>query len=60
MIADDQLQKLKNMKKELLQKEEEEKKKKQELERKQRREREKNKSFAELLEESNLDWQEFK
>ncbi|ATH92267.1 DUF3886 domain-containing protein [Bacillus glycinifermentans] len=59
-LADDLKQKLQQMKSEL--KEEDEKRQACERERliKQRKEKEKNKSFEELLNESALDWKQYK
>ncbi|KKB74664.1 YqkE family protein [Bacillus sp. FSL M8-0052] len=59
-LADDLKQKLQQMKTEL--KEEGEKRQASERERliKQRKEKEKNKSFEELLNESALDWRQYK
>ncbi len=59
-LDEELIQKLKETKKDL---EELERKKKEEEEarkREERRRREKNKSFEELLNESNLDWRQFK
>ena len=60
LLNQDIMQKLKAQQQEL--KEEEEKKKQADLQRKkeEQRLREKNKSFEELLSESNMDWKKFK
>ncbi|MEH7381815.1 YqkE family protein [Bacillus sp. JJ1533] len=60
LLNDDIVSKLKNTQQML--KAQEQKKQEEELEkqRKERRQREKNKSFEELLKESNLKWSDFK
>ncbi|WP_243290146.1 YqkE family protein [Bacillus sp. FJAT-47783] len=59
-FSEEQIKKLKNMKKGLVEKEDERKQKELELERKRKEERERNKSFEQLLNESELDWSKFK
>lgn len=60
ILNDDVLKRLKDAKQQL--KKEEERKKEEEARkiREERKRREKNKSFEELLNESDLDWKEFK
>ncbi|PFD45881.1 sulfurtransferase [Bacillus cereus] len=59
-LNDSLMQQLKNKKKELQVREEEKEAAEQERKRKEQKEREKNKSFEELLSESNLTWKDFK
>ncbi|WP_245680588.1 DUF3886 domain-containing protein [Bacillus marinisedimentorum] len=59
-LQGDILTKLQEKKKELKAKEEDERRQQLEQRRREREEREKNKSFEELLDESGLDWKEFK
>ncbi|GER66095.1 sulfurtransferase [Weizmannia acidilactici] len=59
-LGSDVLEKLKQAKQELTVEEEEKKKAEAERRRAERKRREKNKSFAELLEESDMDWRKFK
>ncbi|MBD1378721.1 YqkE family protein [Metabacillus arenae] len=59
-LNDQLFQQLQSMKKELKEKETEKTEKEREQKIKEKREREKNKSFEELLAESNQDWKQFK
>ncbi|ASZ20395.1 DUF3886 domain-containing protein [Bacillus cereus] len=59
-LNDSLMQQLKNKKKELQVREEEKVAAEQERKRQEQKEREKNKSFEELLSESNLTWKDFK
>lgn len=60
MISDDLMKQLKEKQLELKAKEEQQEKLAEERKRRERKQREKNKSFEELLSDSNLDWREFK
>ncbi|PFN20106.1 sulfurtransferase [Bacillus cereus] len=59
-LNDSLMQQLKNKKKELQVREEKKEAAEQERKRQEQKEREKNKSFEELLSESNLTWKDFK
>ncbi|NPC93167.1 YqkE family protein [Bacillus sp. WMMC1349] len=59
-LADDLKDKLKQMKSELKAEDDKRKKRENECLIKQRKEQEKNKSFEELLNESGLDWKQYK
>ncbi|MGE6594517.1 YqkE family protein [Bacillus proteolyticus] len=59
-LNDSLMKQLKNKKKELQVREEKKEAAEQERKRKEQKEREKNKSFEELLSESNLTWKDFK
>lgn len=59
-LGDDLLKKLKEAKKEMEEKEMKRREEEEARKREERKKREKNKSFEELLNESNLDWKNFK
>lgn len=60
MLNEQMMKKLKNKKKDLTAQEKDQQEAEEERKRKERIEREKNKSFEELLSESELDWKDFK
>jgi hypothetical protein len=60
MLAGDLLQQLKNKQKELQAEEERKKQEEEQRQREERKRKEKNKSFEELLNESSLNWKDFK
>lgn len=60
MLNEQMMKKLKNKKKDLTAQEKAQQEAEEERKRKERIEREKNKSFEELLSESELDWKDFK
>lgn len=60
MLNEQMMKKLKNKKKDLTVQEKAQQEAEEERKRKERIEREKNKSFEELLSESELDWKDFK
>ncbi|GMB07765.1 uncharacterized protein DUF3886 [Thermolongibacillus altinsuensis] len=60
MLNENVLKRLKEKQKELEEKEKRQKEEEEARRREEARQREKNKSFAELLEESDLDWRQFK
>ncbi|RSK27727.1 DUF3886 domain-containing protein [Bacillus sp. HMF5848] len=59
-LNNDILQKLKDKQKQLKQEEIKKQEQEEEQKRQERKQREKNKSFEELLNESNIDWKKFK
>ncbi|WP_033828487.1 DUF3886 domain-containing protein [Bacillus andreraoultii] len=59
-LGDELIKKLKETKKELEEKELKQKEEAEAKKREERRKREKNKSFEELLQESDLDWRKYK
>lgn len=60
MLNQDLMKQLKEKQRELKAEEERRQKEEEQRKREERRQREKNKSFEELLSESNLNWKEFK
>lgn len=60
MLNEEMVEQLKHAKKNLSKQEKERKEAAEEQKRQERREREKNKSFEQLLSESELDWKKFK